>query len=544
MRLSIKGKLMAIVAVMLSLAIFAGAMGIYGMTVANGSLRESHEKQLASVVLVNRAATAVGSVRLNLDRALLHPDADDVPRLMKRTEQLLAESDAAWEAYRKLPLFPGEEELAKEVSESREKLMRATLLPLIKALGNHDREATEVMEKAVVSPFHAYRVASDKLAEFQERAAESAFGAATRRLEQMIYLSLGGLAFGVCCSVYCLSMLRRSIANPLSIAVCHVKSIGTGDLRSPIDFTSRDEIGSLMDALRFMQASLADTVAGVRNGADSVALATAEIADGNTDLSERTQSQAASIERTAAAVEEITASLEQTSENTALAGKLVTEAVILAEANGKAFDKITENMLAIDKSATRITEIITVIEGIAFQTNILALNAAVEAARAGEHGRGFAVVASEVRTLASRSSQAAKEIATLLSESESYAKEGTRLVSVTTKTMSSVGHSISRVAEIVSEIDTAATHQAKGIKLVNGAIVEIDMATQQNAALVEEAAAAAENLRDEADRLRNLTKAFQIESEPVLVRQRIEMPRHGVSVRSSTPAVLRAVAFK
>ena len=304
--------------------------------------------------------------------------------------------------------------------------------------------------------------------------------------------------------------ITRGITRPLAEALRVARTVANNDLTSRITVDSRDETGQLLQALRQMNDNLAQVVGQVRSGADSIATASGEIDAGNQDLSSRTEQQASSLEQTAAAMEELTSTVKQNAENARQANQLAASASQTAVQGGKVVAGVVDTMGGISESSRKIADIIGVIDSIAFQTNILALNAAVEAARAGEQGRGFAVVAAEVRSLAQRSAQAASEIKALIQTSVQAVDVGVRQVEDAGKTMKEIVDSVQRVGDIIGEITAASSEQSGGIGQVNQAVGDIDRMTQQNAALVEESAAAAESLREQAARLAQVVGQFRI----------------------------------
>jgi methyl-accepting chemotaxis protein len=305
--------------------------------------------------------------------------------------------------------------------------------------------------------------------------------------------------------------ITRSITGPLRQAVDVARTVATGDLRTKIEVHATDETGQLLQALRDMNAALVNIVGEVRSGTETIASASQQIASGNADLSSRTEAQASSLEETASSMEELTATVKQNADNARQANQFAVSASEVAEKGGAVMAEVVDTMGAINESARKIVDIIAVIDGIAFQTNILALNAAVEAARAGEQGRGFAVVASEVRSLAQRSAAAAKEIKALIDNSVDKADAGSRLVDQAGTTMREVVDSIRRVTDIMGEISAASQEQTEGIGQVQLAVSQMDQATQQNAALVEEAAAASESLREQAAKLAQTVAVFKLD---------------------------------
>jgi methyl-accepting chemotaxis protein len=328
---------------------------------------------------------------------------------------------------------------------------------------------------------------------------------ATREI-YMFAAIVAGCLVGVAAAVF----LARSIGTPLQQAVAIARRVAQGDLSGEIETGSRNEFGQLLEALRDMNAGLARIVGEVRTGTDTIAAASTQISAGNMDLSSRTEQQAGTLEETAASVEELSSTVKQNAENAEQANVLAASASDVAARGGRVVAQVVQTMGAIDGSARKIVDIIAVIDGIAFQTNILALNAAVEAARAGEQGRGFAVVAGEVRSLAQRSAAAAKEIKELITDSVAKVDSGTQLVDQAGATMQEVVTSIRRVADIMGEITAASQEQRLGIEQIHQAISQMDQVTQQNAAMVEEAAGAAQSLQERATGLAELVSVFRL----------------------------------
>ncbi|MCV6797447.1 methyl-accepting chemotaxis protein [Achromobacter ruhlandii] len=333
----------------------------------------------------------------------------------------------------------------------------------------------------------------------------------TARISAITLLSVALLL-----AVACWAFIRRGVLLPLQDAGRHFDRIAAGDLTQRVETRSNNEIGTLFSAVRRMQEGLTRTVTTVRQGVDEINVGAAEIAAGNANLSTRTEEQAAALEETASTMEELAATVKQNAENAAQANQLAAVSMEVAQRGGHTVGQVVATMQGISDSSRRIAEIVSVIDGIAFQTNILALNAAVEAARAGEQGKGFAVVAGEVRTLAQRAAQAAKEIKALIETSVDTVAAGSSQVAAAGQTMDEIVTSVQRVADIMGEISAASAQQAGGIDQVSLAVSQMDEVTQQNAALVEQASAAASAMEDQARRLAEATAVFKTQSGQVI----------------------------
>lgn len=364
----------------------------------------------------------------------------------------------------------------------------------------------------------------------------------TRLMVIMLICGAVALVLGTGCAW----ITTRSITEPLHGAISIAKMVASGVLTSKVSVSGHDEISELLQALKDMNESLAKTVGDVRSGTETITIASKEIASGNADLSSRTESQASSLEETASSMEELTGTVRQNADNARQANQLAVSASAVAAQGGKIVSQVVGTMGSIKESSRKIVDIIGVIDGIAFQTNILALNAAVEAARAGEQGRGFAVVASEVRNLAQRSAGAAKEIKSLIGDSVEKVDAGGKLVDQAGETMGLIVTSVKQVADIMSEITAASQEQSVGIEEVNRAIGEMDEMTQQNAALVEQAAAAAESMQDQAQKLSDAVSIFKLaEGAPTgfLTPARQSAPR-AIRKSSQIPQIPKPVSPK
>jgi len=451
------------------------------ISVRNLALVVKPEDLAAEKALVTQAHQDVGT---NLAQLKGLAQGADVPPEVKR---LVGEIDIVEGRYGPIALQIVDLALAKKTEEAIAKMndeCRPLLAALLKATDEY-AAFTTTRSKVLVAE------------------AQATFDGERRALIGVSLVVLIGAVFMGLAIV-------RSVLNPILEALQVAKSVAAGDLTTVIRVDSRNETGQLLMELQTMQSSLADVVSNVRHGSESVATASAEIAQGNHDLSSRTESQASALEQTAASMEQLGSTVRLNADNAKQANKLAQNASDVALQGGQVVGQVVETMRGISDASRKIADIISVIDGIAFQTNILALNAAVEAARAGEQGRGFAVVASEVRSLAGRSAEAAKEIKTLIGDSVDRVEQGAALVDQAGVTMNEVVSSIRRVTDIMGEISSASTEQSLGVAQVGEAVTQMDQVTQQNAALVEEMAAAASSLKTQAHDLVGAVAVFKI----------------------------------
>ena len=407
------------------------------------------------------------------------------------------------------------------------------------AVSGVDAEATAILLEA-----------NKKLDAFSDQLSEKAASEARRATTVSAILMTLACGLAIMIGLF----FSRAIARPIGQASQLARAVASGDLSLQISANGDDEVAQLMRALKDMQASLSQVVGNVRQNADGVATASAQIAQGNQDLSQRTEQQASALEETAASMEELSATVKQNADNAKQANQLALGASSVAVQGGEVVGQVVQTMKGINDSSKKIADIISVIDGIAFQTNILALNAAVEAARAGEQGRGFAVVASEVRSLAGRSADAAKEIKSLITASVERVEQGSALVDQAGTTMTEVVNAIKRVTDIMGEISAASAEQSAGVAQIGEAVGNMDQTTQQNAALVEESAAAAESLKGQAQQLVHAVSVFKlsggaqpvlaapVQAAPAVVERRgpnraknVERPRFGAKAAPPAP---------
>ncbi|WP_411886834.1 methyl-accepting chemotaxis protein [Polaromonas sp. YR568] len=459
-----------------------------------------------------------GAIQLTISRILANAKNAD-PAEQKFFQDLASQSMAGNNVLQKQVEEMVNDDAGKavlaEIGERR-KAARAATEAIFKAKAAGDDEgAKKIIAEQLLPNTDAYLVSMAKLVTLQDEQlkaqaeeVETHYQTGRRYLAVLFTIAL---VLGILLAW----RLTTGITRPLRQAVKVAQTVAGGDLASHIEVKSTDETGQLMQALKSMNESLAKVVGEVRQGTDTIATASSQIAAGNHDLSSRTEEQASSLEETAASMEELTSTVKQNADNARQANQLAVSASSVAVKGGSVVAEVVGTMDAINSSSRKIVDIIGVIDGIAFQTNILALNAAVEAARAGEQGRGFAVVAAEVRNLAQRSAAAAKEIKTLIGDSVDKVEEGSKQVAEAGRTMDEIVASVKRVTDIMAEITAASQEQTAGIEQVNQAITQMDQVTQQNAALVEEAAAAASSLQEQASELSQVVSVFRLEGGDV-----------------------------
>ncbi|WP_433868245.1 methyl-accepting chemotaxis protein [Ralstonia wenshanensis] len=546
-RLSIRFRLNAALTLLALLLTITGTIGVIGMRASDANINEIYSNQLASASLMGKAQLNAAIVRTTLDRAVFHPDAADVPAIIEKANAYRAKSEGAWKQYKALPMTAEEARLAADVEAKRAALFRDGIEPLMSALRAHDAAAADKVVMTIIPPqFVALSAAVDVLDRSQAEQAKTAYEGAVARSHAFLMLIVGAIVVGIAAALGCAFGLHRAISVPLSKMLGHFSAISQGNLTERITVSSKDEMGALTQGLIDMQHGLIRTIVTMRGGSESIASATKQIAAGNMDLSQRTEEQASSLEETASSMEELTSIVRQNADNARQASQLAGNASDIAVKGGEVVGRVIETMSGINDSSKKIADIIGVIEGIAFQTNILALNAAVEAARAGEQGRGFAVVAGEVRSLAQRSATAAKEIKELISDSVGRVENGSTLVTEAGAVIDEVVVAVKRVTDIMGEISSASDEQSAGIEQVNQAVTQMDEVTQQNAALVEEAAAAAQSLEEQAGVLREAVASFRlpaagVHAEPVLAPV-VAKAAPAASAASNTSAVPSPVA--
>jgi len=497
--------------IVIALLILLAGLSYLRISSLNKEVDAMVKERYPQTVAANKVKADFSDMARSMLMALIMTDPGQVKKELDNAAAKSASANQIIDRLQSSTTDPKGQEIMKAIAPLREKFgpIQTSFVGLI----NEDKK-DEAMIKFVFSvrPLQTkYFDQLDKFVAYQNElmsAAGANAAAVTARAELLI---AGLTAAAALCSLFVAFFATRSITAPLNEAVGIAKRVADGDLTSVITTDRHDETGQMIDALKDMNDSLIRIVAEVRAGTDAIGAASTEIASGNLDLSSRTEQQAASLGQTSSNVRELTETVQQNADNARQANQLAAQASDIAVKGGSVVAQVVDTMGSITDSSKKIVDIISVIDGIAFQTNILALNAAVEAARAGEQGRGFAVVASEVRNLAQRSAAAAKEIKALISDSVEKVDVGSKLVEQAGSTMQEVVASVRRVTDIMGEITAASQEQSAGIAQVSATIVEMDETTQQNAALVEEAAAAAASMQEQAGALARVVSVFKLD---------------------------------
>jgi methyl-accepting chemotaxis protein len=511
--LSVKASLLGVLLLFAAMLLAGAGVGTFELHRSNGMLASVHQIT-SQVIMANDAYKDTTRTRSALTRAYSTLKegvrADNAATLAnarkshQRTLDMLGKFEQA-------PSYPGEDpELKRGLADVGRKLSRS-LQGAISALEREDTAGYIAINSGELTPIGAdFSAQLEKFQKLSDEQITEMMSTGEQNYKRIMWLVAAGVATALALVAGAHLMLKSTVLRPLEEAVSLLNRVARGDLTAAISHAGDNEIQRLLGAIERMQQDLRLTVSRVRRGAELIHSGSQELAAGNLELSSRTETQASSLEETAASIEELTGTVKQNSDNAQHARTLVEGASATAASGGEVMGRVVATMNDINDASHKIVDIISVIDGIAFQTNILALNAAVEAARAGEQGRGFAVVASEVRSLAQRSAAAAREIKTLIDSSVAQIHVGTELVEQAGATMRKLVDGVHHVTAIVGEIALASREQSEGIEQVNQAIAQMDQVTQQNAALVEEAAAATQSLQDQADQLAQAVNVFKI----------------------------------
>ena len=510
----IGSKLAAAFFIVIAMTVLSGIFSLYQMSRIHASTEEIATNWLPSIKALGDLRVKMNQFRLLEMAHAMAPDEGarkEIEALLKQRLSLVSESKKKYET---MIANPEESEAFEQFKSSLAVYLgtHEKLLKLSSDGGTATNDAKQLFLRESTNQFNAVTTALSKGQEINAKGADESEKLAVDYYKQTQTWMTAFLTLAVATATFLSIWITRLITRPLNQAVASAQRVAAGDLSQVIEAQGKDETAQLLMALSDMQTKLNGLVAGVRQNAESLASASAQIAQGNHDLSARTESQASALQQTSASMEELSSTVKHNADNAKQANQLAASASKVAAQGGHVVTQVVDTMKGINESSKKISDINSVIDGIAFQTNILALNAAVEAARAGEHGRGFAVVASEVRSLAGRSADAAKEIKSLINDSVTRVEEGTALVDQAGSTMTEVVGSIKRVTDIMGEISAASSEQAAGVSQVEEAVSQMDQATQQNAALVEEMAAAAGSLNTQAGDLVQSVALFKLDA--------------------------------
>ncbi|WP_206952125.1 methyl-accepting chemotaxis protein [Trinickia acidisoli] len=527
-RFTIRGGLTLTIAGYTLALIAAMAAGMLGLQKSNDALEQMYATDTPALTHLKTSSERMLQVRLALGSYetlfSMGKAGDD---LLPKAHVVLKDSDAQWADYLKKPRDENESRLADAVGAARTALVQQAINPEFQALEQNDFNTFRTIQGQTANDLYGrYETAIAELEALQVSHQEARYTNAQATFHRLATGAAVIAAIAFVIGLFARAALVSAVIRPIDVAIRHFERIASGDLTGTIAAEQHNEMGRLLVGLQRMQAALVATVSRVRTGSEAIMHGAREIATGNADLSQRTEQQAASLQETASSMEQLTATVKLNATHALEASDLARDASDTATRGGEVVGNVVRTMEDIASSSHQIGDIIGVIEGIAFQTNILALNAAVEAARAGEQGRGFAVVAGEVRSLAQRSASAAKEIKSLIAASAEKVQTGNTLVARAGETMGQVVASVHRVTDIIGKISAASGEQSSGIEQINRAVVQMDSVTQQNAALVEEAAAAATSLEEQAAQLDAAVAAFHVEVRTLEQSQRASAPRH------------------
>ncbi|MBK1888627.1 MCP four helix bundle domain-containing protein [Undibacterium sp. 14-3-2] len=509
--LKISVKLLISSLCLLLITIFIGIFSVTELAQVNTAARDLGENWMPSVKAAMGIKERVSRIRSQEAQMVFAENPEEVEKYVTRTKEAISGLREIEADYSRMMTNAAEKANYDEYAKLMADYLQITDKMIAAAKAGNQTEAVSLLRTTSSKVNTRLRDHVDKMVKIQSDGGIAAYEHSTQVYETARSLILVVLAICVVLGLALSFWIARLVSRPLMNAVKVAQTVASGDLTSHIEASSKDETGMLLQALKDMNDNLLKVVSEVRQGTDHITIAATEIAQGNLDLSGRTESQASSLEETASSMEEITSTIHHNADNARQANQLSDSASAVAQRGGDVVSQVVQTMGSINESSRKIVDIIGVIDGIAFQTNILALNAAVEAARAGEQGRGFAVVASEVRNLAQRSASAAKEIKELINDSVDKVAQGTRLVDQAGDTMSEVVASVRRVSDMINEITAAGHEQSAGIAQINDAITNMDTLTQQNAALVEEAAAAAAGLQGQAEKLSSVVSVFKLD---------------------------------
>ncbi|MBP2170250.1 methyl-accepting chemotaxis protein [Erwinia toletana] len=533
-KIKIRTALSMMVFSLAALLLFVGVLGLVAVQSGNKSFARVDNEVLPGLVALNDSSELLLRARLDLrlyESLMGKGDAAAGAIALERAKGKIDGANAKWQEYLKYPQSAEEEVISGEMAARRGTLMKEFIQPALTALaaGNLDEYRQRAGQSTKL--YAAFDKSSKALVAFKLQGIDEAWDDSNNRVERMAFILYCALACALLLAALAWMGMTRLIVKPMNQAIAVFDRIAEGDLRARIDINGKNEMAQLFAAVQRMRDGLENMVLVVRHGTDAISSGVEEIATGNIDLSARTEQQAASLDETASSMEQIMATVINNEDNTRKANDLALKASDSATRGGNVVSEVIDTMRSIKQSSAKISDIVGVIDGIAFQTNLLALNAAVESARAGQYGRGFAVVASEVRTLAQRSATAAKEIGTMINDSLGRIEQGAGLVEVAGNTMNEVLSDVKKVVDIMDEVMLASGEQSRGISQINIAINQMDTVTQQNATLVSEVATSASSLQLQVANLQQSVTRFQTaraemtaENDLFTLQQNIALP--------------------
>ena len=522
-KLTIKGRIALAMGSLGVLLIAVSVLGLIGMSRATDATYAVFSDNLPSAVATGNAAAFVLRERVVLDRAALTPDASDVQATFDRARKYRDVSNQWWNRYLALPRNSEEDQLASKVTATRQQMYEA-IDHVIEAIKGKDPAEIRAKTAALTAPYVALGAATDALTDLQERNAKASYDGASSQYHLFRALAIAMLVVGASAAALAWVSLRRAIGGPLDVARTHLRAITAGDLSQAVPVTSRDEMGQILEGLAQMRDALRETVRSVRDGSESIAQATQQIAAGNLDLSARTEEQAASLQETAAGMEELTGTVRQNADNADHGSHVAADATTVANRGSEVFTRVVGTMGEISDSSSKIADIIGIIEGIAFQTNILALNAAVEAARAGEQGRGFAVVADEVRLLAQRTQKSTAEIQAMIERLQNHSEAAVKVISDSSRasqltieqaglagaSLNAIGQALRNLNSLNASIASATLQQAHVVEDINQNVTQAAGLSHSTAVAAEQSSLASTRLKALSEQLNGLLTQFRV----------------------------------
>ncbi|MFJ3057314.1 methyl-accepting chemotaxis protein [Herbaspirillum sp. NPDC087042] len=546
--MSIKFRLILAISFLAVMLVASSVLGLLALRSSNDRMRSLYEDRLVALSLLERVEATLEATSNGIYGIITLDSSEgwnpaEIDRRLDELENKLQASEPDIQIYQATYLTEQESTLLQQFLKQRTSLIEDGFKPTLLALRKRTFQAADdIFSGTARKRYDEVHHTMVELKQLQIDVGRELYETEQGRYRLLMLVMGAAMLTGLVVACLEAVLLVRAISRPLGQAVSLARVVASGDLSRDIEVRSHDETGQLMQALKDMTANLHQIVAAVRASTDTIGAASKEISAGNLDLSARTEQQAGSLEQTASAMAQLTSTVKANADNASQANMLAASASEVAVRGGEVVRQVVDTMNSINQSSTRIVDIIGVIDGIAFQTNILALNAAVEAARAGEQGRGFAVVASEVRSLAQRAAAAAREIKDLIDDSVDKVGKGTALVGQAGQTMDEVVASVRQVTDMVGEISSASQEQSTGIQEIDRAIVLMDQATQQNAALVEQAAASAQALLEQSQRLERAVSVFQLGSAAAMAVTKVPPLEDQLSSAISSEAAERVPA--